>query len=74
MPDRDGYDLIRTVRSMTHAASASTPAAALTAFAHAEDRRRSLESGFQMHLTKPIDAAVLIEAVASLRMLNASAA
>src|SRR6185295_11738250 len=74
MPDRDGYDLIRTVRSMTHTASASTPAAALTAFAHSEDRQRSLESGFQMHLTKPIDAGVLIEAVASLRLLNASAA
>jgi signal transduction histidine kinase/ActR/RegA family two-component response regulator len=74
MPDRDGYELIRTVRSMTHTAAASTPAAALTAFAHAEDRRRSLESGFQVHLTKPIDAAVLVEAVASLRSLNASSA
>jgi len=74
MPDRDGYDLIRTIRSMPHAASALTPAAALTAFAHPEDRRRSLESGFQLHLTKPIDAAILVEAVASLRSLNASAA
>jgi len=67
MPGRDGYDLIRTVRGMPHAVWAGTPAAALTAFARADDRRKSLESGFQMHLTKPIDAGTLVEAVATLR-------
>ncbi len=74
MPERDGYDLIRTVRTMSDPVTAATPAAALTAFAHAEDRRRSLESGFQLHLTKPIDAVLLVEAVANLRSLNVSAA
>jgi CheY-like chemotaxis protein len=74
MPDHDGYELIRNVRSMSEPTLASTPAAALTAFAHAEDRRRALESGFQLHLTKPIDSGVLVEAVASLRSVNASAA
>jgi len=39
----------------------------LTAFARAEDRRKSLESGFQMHLTKPIETGALIEAIATLR-------
>ena len=74
MPEHDGYELIRAVRAMPQSAVASTPAAALTAFARAEDRRRSLESGFQLHLTKPIDAGSLIEAVASLRTQTAPAA
>ena len=66
MPGRDGYELIRAIREMSQAC-ATIPAAALTAFARSEDRRRSLESGFQMHLTKPIDAGTLIDAVATLK-------
>ena len=73
MPGHDGWELIRMVRSMPAAHCATIPAAALTAFARAEDRRKSLESGFQLHLTKPIDAASLADAVASLRAQNASA-
>ncbi len=67
MPDHDGYELIRAIRSKPEPSIAGVPAAALTAFARAEDRRRSLSSGFQMHLTKPIDARALIDAVATLR-------
>jgi len=67
MPGRDGYEFIRAVRGMSPATCSTTPAAALTAFARAEDRRKSLESGFQMHLTKPIEAVTLVEAIATLR-------
>ena len=42
------------------------PAAALTAYARAEDRMKALQSGFQMHLAKPVDPAELIVAVAVL--------
>ena len=42
------------------------PAAALTAYARAEDRVKVLESGFQMHLAKPIDPSELVVAVAAL--------
>ncbi len=42
------------------------PAAALTAFARIEDRKRALLAGFQMHLAKPVDPAELTAAVASL--------
>ena len=73
MPEHDGYELIRTVRAMPQSSVAATPAAALTAFARAEDQRRSLESGFQLHLTKPIDAGSLVEAVASLRAQSTAA-
>jgi signal transduction histidine kinase/CheY-like chemotaxis protein len=70
MPGQDGYDLIRAVRAMEKPGTADIPAAALTAFARAEDRRRALDAGFQLHLTKPIAADSLVEAVARLSRLN----
>jgi signal transduction histidine kinase/ActR/RegA family two-component response regulator len=65
MPGEDGYSLIRQVRSQK-ASTARIPAAALTAFARAEDRDRALREGFHVHLAKPVDAQALIMAVATL--------
>ena len=50
MPGRDGYDLIRTIRTGPHAA---LPALALSAYAGDADRRRALAAGYQVHLAKP---------------------
>jgi CheY-like chemotaxis protein len=47
-------------------AARDLPAAALTAYARSEDRAKTLRSGFEMHLAKPIDPSELIAAVASL--------
>jgi signal transduction histidine kinase/CheY-like chemotaxis protein len=66
MPDEDGYGLIRRLRAMDAQGIGAIPAAALTAFARDEDRKQTLEAGFQMHLTKPVDRRSLIEAVATL--------
>jgi signal transduction histidine kinase len=66
MPEADGYELLRQVRAINRPEVASIPAAALTAFARSEDRQKALQAGFQMHLTKPIDAHALIVAVARL--------
>jgi CheY-like chemotaxis protein len=66
MPDRDGYDLVREVRSRAPERSGKIPAVALTAYVRAEDRVRVLSAGFQMHVAKPIDPNDLIAAVASL--------
>jgi CheY-like chemotaxis protein len=52
-------------------AFAEIPAAALTAFAQAEDRRRALEAGFQMHLRKPFDETELFAAIADLKKSRA---
>jgi signal transduction histidine kinase/ActR/RegA family two-component response regulator len=65
MPGEDGYSLIRKLRALD-AVNASIPAAALTAFAREEDREQALRAGFQLHLAKPIDAASLVAAVATL--------
>jgi PAS domain S-box-containing protein len=64
MPEQDGYDLIRQVRELR--SGRELPAAALTAFARAEDRRRALLAGFQTHVAKPVDPARLIAVVATL--------
>jgi signal transduction histidine kinase/ActR/RegA family two-component response regulator len=70
MPGEDGYSLIRRLR-LLDGAVASVPAAALTAFAREEDRQEALEAGYQLHLSKPIDAGSLIAAVATLARWNA---
>jgi signal transduction histidine kinase len=66
MPDEDGYALIRKVRARPAERGGRVPAAALTAYARAEDRVRSLAAGFQMHVPKPIDPAGLVSMVAAL--------
>jgi CheY-like chemotaxis protein len=66
MPDRDGYDLIREIRSREPERGGKIPAVAVTAYARAEDRVRVLAAGFQMHIAKPIDPDELIAVVASL--------
>jgi CheY-like chemotaxis protein len=66
MPDEDGYSMIRRIRSLPPEQGGRTPAAALTAFARAEDRAAALRAGYQMHLAKPVNPAELIAVVANL--------
>jgi PAS domain S-box-containing protein len=66
MPRMDGFEFIARVRASPHPALQIIPAAALTAYARSEDRARALQSGFQLHLAKPIDPSELMAAVASL--------
>jgi signal transduction histidine kinase/CheY-like chemotaxis protein len=67
MPDKDGYALIREVRSLDADAGGRTPAVALTALARSKDRVRALAAGFQTHMPKPVDPGELVLAVANLR-------
>ncbi len=65
MPQMDGYQLMRTLRS-EEAQGERIPALALTAFARAEDRKRSLVAGYQAHLAKPFDVGELVLVIANL--------
>ena len=71
MPGEDGHALMRRVRSLP-TEIAAIPAIALTAFARPEDRDQACQAGFQMHLAKPVDRAVLIEAIASATKVHAA--
>jgi CheY-like chemotaxis protein len=66
MPGADGYDLIKSIRALDSSAISHVPAVAVTAFASEADRRRALDAGYQVHLSKPIDASALIATVAAL--------
>jgi CheY-like chemotaxis protein len=62
MPDQNGYELLEQVRAAEH--GSRLPAVALTAYARVEDRDRAIRAGFQLHIAKPIDPAMLVRAVA----------
>ncbi|MEA5448776.1 ATP-binding protein [Leptolyngbya sp. CCNP1308] len=66
MPDMDGYRLIRQVRALPPDQGGKIPAIALTAYARDEDQQQSLDSGYQRHLTKPLDLEKLVQAVVEL--------
>jgi PAS domain S-box-containing protein len=65
MPGEDGYSLLRRVRELPESGGGCVPAVALTAFARADDRRRALLSGFQMHVPKPVEPSELVAVIAS---------
>jgi CheY-like chemotaxis protein len=69
MPQEDGYQLIRKVRELLPDQGGMIPAVALTAYARAEDRKRVLLSGYQMHIAKPVEPSELVAVVASLTSL-----
>jgi PAS domain S-box-containing protein len=66
MPGMDGYEFIRRVRAMKPEQGGRVPAVALTAYARPEDRLRALQSGYQIHVPKPVDPAELGAVVAML--------
>jgi CheY-like chemotaxis protein len=66
MPSEDGYSFIKQVRAWSNNDGGSIPAVALTAYASANDRMKAIDSGYQIHLSKPVEPLELIAAVAGL--------
>jgi CheY-like chemotaxis protein len=66
MPERDGYELIREVRALSSEHGGDIPAIAVTGYARYEDRLRALSSGFQKHVTKPVEPENLAATIAGL--------
>jgi signal transduction histidine kinase/DNA-binding response OmpR family regulator len=64
LPGLDGYELARRLRP---GRSGRLRLLALSGYGQAEDRRKTLEAGFDMHLVKPVDPAHLSAAIASLQ-------
>jgi len=59
MPEMNGYELVEALRGMTP--YRDTPIIAVTGYTEYDDRGRSLEAGFNAHLTKPIEPTRLLD-------------
>ncbi|HEV8244338.1 MAG TPA: ATP-binding protein, partial [Polyangiaceae bacterium] len=70
MPEMDGYALMRHIRALPETEGGATPAIAVTAYVRREDAQRALASGFQAHVTKPVDPAQLLSVVARVSSLR----
>jgi CheY-like chemotaxis protein len=67
MPGEDGYSLIRDIRDADAVGDQQRlPCIAVTAYAREDDRMRALAAGYDRHITKPLDPAALLRAVADL--------
>ena len=65
LPDTDGYTLARQLRAMPELHG--TVLVALTGYGQQEDRRQAEEAGFDHHLVKPADLALVSEILASVQ-------
>lgn len=66
MPKKDGYMLMREVRSRSPQQGGNVPAIALTAYAGEMNQQQALAAGFQMHISKPVDPDALVKAIVDL--------
>lgn len=64
LPVLNGYEAARRIRAQQEQKGPFL--VALTGWGHDEDRRRSEEAGFDAHLVKPVDDAVLNRLLAEL--------
>ncbi len=59
MPEMNGYEATRAIRSTDRSDAANIPIVAMTANAFAEDVQRSLEAGMNAHIPKPVELDVV---------------
>ncbi|MDL2292461.1 response regulator [Acholeplasma sp. OttesenSCG-928-E16] len=64
MPNLNGLDASRKIRSLKRADSKTVPIIAMTANAYKEDVDNSLAAGMNAHLAKPIDLNAMLETIA----------
>jgi CheY-like chemotaxis protein len=64
LPGVDGYDLLGMLRRQPELST--VPAVAVTAYAFEKDKQRAIDAGFRMHISKPYDAAEIVDMLAGL--------
>ena len=60
MPIMNGYDATRGIRALSDRRKRNVPILSMTANAFPEDRKMALEAGMDGHVSKPIEATVLV--------------
>lgn len=66
MPVMNGYEASKAIRKLEDPDLSQIPIIALSANAFESDRRMSLESGMNEHLTKPIDIPLLLNTISNI--------
>ncbi len=66
MPEMDGLEATRVIRSLPRDDARTIPIIALTANAFDEDVQRSMQAGLNAHLSKPVDPEALFETLEKL--------
>ena len=64
MPVMNGWEATESIRKLENRELAGIPIIALSADAFESDKRKSIESGIDAHLTKPMDVPLLLETMA----------
>ena len=64
MPEMNGYQLAREIRKLP--GYQGVPMVAVTGYSMFDDKERSLNAGFNAHLTKPIDPRTLLNLIEQL--------
>jgi signal transduction histidine kinase len=70
MPKVDGYEVCRRVRNRSWGDAVTI--IALTGWGQEQDRRRTLEAGFDHHLVKPVEPQLLTRLIGELRLTPAA--
>ncbi len=63
MPGKDGYELMREIRLLSVPEGKNVPAIALTAHVREDEKQRAFQSGFNLHISKPIEPHELVQKV-----------
>ncbi len=63
LPGEDGYSLMRRIRSLPAGRGNSVPAIALTGYVSVQDQAAARDSGYQEHMSKPVDIDELAEII-----------
>jgi CheY-like chemotaxis protein len=66
MPVMDGYTAAQKIRTFPDKKLADIPIIAVSANAFEEDKKKSFDAGMNAHISKPIDAKILMDTLTSL--------
>ena len=64
MPNMDGYEATKAIRSLSRGDAGTIPIVAVTANAFAEDIQASLDSGMNCHSAKPLEVDEVYKTIA----------
>lgn len=70
MPEMNGYEATRAIRSLSRSDASGIPIVAMTANAFAEDVQRSLEAGMNAHIAKPVNPVILKSTLSKLMVFH----